>query len=418
MSTAATPPGAPTPPAAAAGPRSAPDAPASAAFRAFLAALPQMRAQAAAEHAEALDDLRALVETETPSADPAALDAAARELLGCAETLMGPLGRVELHAHEEHGPTLILDVPGELPGRVVVVGHYDTVWPLGTLGEIPFSVEDGIVRGPGVLDMKAGLVTGFRAVRLARAHGLQLPSLTFVLNGDEELGSPSSRPLIEREAAGADAGLVIEPGVDWDLKVERKGVGVFSLEVAGVESHAGNDPEGGASAVTALAELVLQLNRGTDLAAGTSVNVGTVSGGTARNVVPGRARASVDVRVTTPEEAARIDRLFSGLTVADPRVSFTVGGGWNRPPMALTDGSRALLSTVQQVADRVRAPLGQRSVGGGSDANFLSALGVPVLDGLGASGNGPHARSEHVLEADMDDRVLLLAGVLATAFAD
>lgn len=384
----------------------------------FTSLLPAMRAEVGAEHAQTLDDLRRLVEIETPSSDREALTAFAAQLLSWVSDELGPLSRAETIKHAEHGPTLIAEVSGSLPGRVVIVGHYDTVWPLGTLEAIPFSVDDGIIRGPGVLDMKAGLVTGVHAVRLAIRHELALPTITFVFNGDEELGSPSSRPIIEAEAAGARAGLVIEPGVDWDLKAERKGVGVFGIHVDGIESHSGNDPAGGASAIVALAELIDQLGAGTDLDAGTSLNVGVIRGGSARNVIAGSAEADIDVRVTTSAEAERIDRLFASLHVSDDRVAFRVSGDWNRPPMTLSDGSRALIARVQDVAVDVRSELGLRSVGGGSDANFMAALGLPVLDGLGASGNGPHARSEHIIEADMDDRILLLAGILSAAFTD
>ncbi|EKU48826.1 M20 family metallopeptidase [Brevibacterium casei] len=386
-------------------------------MRTFASALPALLAEVAAEHEETLSDLRCLVEMETPSTDLPSLHRCADHLHSWLDRQIGPLDRVDRIDHEVHGPTLVAEIRGDLPGRVLIVGHYDTVWPLGTLESIPFTVTDGIIRGPGVLDMKAGLVTGVHAVRLARRTGLALPTITFVLNGDEELGSRSSRPIIEREAAGAIAGFVLEPGVGWDLKTERKGVGVFTIGTTGIESHAGNDPKGGASAVVALSELILQVAQGTDLEAGTSVNVGIIRGGSARNVIAGTAEAEVDVRVTTRSEAERIHRLLTTLTASDPRVSVSVTGGWNRPPMQLTAGSHALVDRVQAVAALVRSELGLRSVGGGSDGNFLAALGLPVLDGLGASGNGPHARDEHVMESDIDDRIVLFAGILAEACA-
>ncbi len=383
---------------------------------AFADRLPLLRAEAAAEHAATLTDLQRLVERESPSSDLPSLRAFADQLLEWVSEVLGPLGRAERVDHSEHGPTLVIEVPGSIPGRVVVVGHYDTVWPLGTLDSIPFSVDEGIVRGPGVLDMKAGLVTGVRALRFAQRHGLPHPTVTFVFNGDEELGSRASRPIIEREAAGALAGLVLEPGVDWDLKVERKGVGVFTIRATGVESHSGNDPAGGASAINALAEVILQLSAGSDYEAGTSLNVGLIRGGSARNVIAGSAEAEVDVRVTTAAEAERIDALLSSLIITDERVALSVDGGWNRPPMTVTSASTELIAGVQHAAEKVRSRLGLRAVGGGSDANFISAMGIPVLDGLGASGNGPHARSEHVIEDDIDDRILLLTGILTTAF--
>lgn len=374
--------------------------------------LPMLRTITACEHDRYLDLLRELVELETPSSDLPSLSRAADWILEWLTAELGEPAAVQRHDHAEHGPTLVVDYAGEGDGRVVLLAHYDTVWPLGTLAEIPFSSRDGILRGPGVLDMKAGLVAGVMAIRHAREAGLALPPLTLVCNGDEEIGSPASRPIIEQVGAGASAAIVLEPGVGWDLKTERKAVGVFDLTVQGIESHAGNDPAGGASAVHAMAELITQCAALTALEAGTSVNVGVVQGGTGRNVLAGRAHALVDARATTVAEMERVEAGLRALTVSDPRIEVTLGGGWNRPPMRHDEVQRPLFATASAVAAAVREPLGMRSVGGGSDGNFLAANGLPVLDGMGASGAGPHARHEHVLEADVDDRILLIAGVL------
>ncbi|WP_261166496.1 M20/M25/M40 family metallo-hydrolase [Microbacterium sp. Marseille-Q6965] len=380
----------------------------------FTEALPALRDAVRRDHARYLDDLRALVELETPSSSPHAVGRAADWLQQWVVAMLGQSESHTRHDFGDHGPTLVFDYPGQRPGRVVLLAHYDTVWPLGTIEDIPFSVTDGVIRGPGVLDMKAGLIAGVHAIRHAREHGLALPALTLVCNGDEELGSPASRPIIEAAGEGALAALVLEPGVGWDLKTERKAVGVFELRTTGIESHAGNDPEGGASAVHAIAELIGQVADLNALDEGTSVNVGVVTGGTGRNVVAGSATAKIDTRATQVSEMERVDTALRALRASDPRVGVELLGSWGRPPMRHDETQRPLFERASAIAAAVRAPLGRRSVGGGSDGNFLAARGIPVLDGLGASGAGPHARNEHVLEGDVDDRILLIAGILAS----
>ncbi|MEV6877345.1 M20 family metallopeptidase [Amycolatopsis sp. NPDC051128] len=361
---------------------------------------------------ELIADLSTLVGHESPSGDKALLDTTADWIERWLHERLGPPAGWIRRAQDGHGDVLEATYPG-VPGKpVLLIGHYDTVWPAGTLADRPFTVHDGTARGPGVYDMKAGLVTGVWALRALRALNLPYPPVTFLFNGDEELGSPVSRRHIETAARGCAAALVLEPGIGWDVKTERKGVGTFTVSATGIESHAGNEPADGASAVHALAELVGRLAAAADPGAGTTINVGTIEGGTARNVIAGRARCLVDVRVTHQAEADRVDRVFSALRPADPRVTVTVGGGWSRPPLRLTPGSRALFDLADDVAGELRGPLEPISVGGGSDANFLAPLGVPVLDGLGSSGAGAHARHEHVLVDAIPDRVALVAGLL------
>ncbi|MEU9187068.1 M20 family metallopeptidase [Streptomyces sp. NPDC048484] len=361
-----------------------------------------------------LTDLSALVGLESPSTDKALLDTTAASIRSWVEDRLGPPAAWIRHEQVEHGDVLTVTYPGTgTPGKpVLLICHYDTVWPAGTLAEWPFTVDDGTARGPGVYDMKAGIVTGVWALRALRALGLPHPTVTFVFTGDEELGSPLSRPLIEDAARDCAAALVLEPGVGWDVKTERKGVGTFSLTTTGIESHAGNDPAAGASAVHALAELVTRLAAAQDPDAGTTINIGTFDGGTARNVVAGRAHCLVDVRISRQDEADRVDEVLAALRPSDPRVDVLVGGQWNRPAMRLTPASEALFGLADEVATELRGPLEPISVGGGSDANFIAALGVPVLDGLGCSGAGPHARHEHVIVDDIPDRVALVAGLL------
>jgi glutamate carboxypeptidase len=361
---------------------------------------------------EPLADLAALVGHESPSDGKALLDTTADWIEGWLHDRLGPPTGWTRHVQDGYGDVLEATYPGS-PGKpVLLIGHYDTVWPEGTLADRPFTVHDGKASGPGVYDMKAGLVTGVWALRALRALNLTHPPVTFLFNGDEELGSPVSRRHIEAAARGCAAALVLEPGIGWDVKTERKGVGTFTVSATGVESHAGNEPADGASAVHALAELVGHLAAAADPGAGTTINVGTIEGGTARNVIAGRARCLVDVRITRQAEADRVDRVLRELRPADPRVTVTIGGAWSRPPLRLTPESKTLFDLADDVAGALRGPLEPISVGGGSDANFLAPLGVPVLDGLGSSGAGAHARHEHVLVDHVPDRIALVAGLL------
>lgn len=366
---------------------------------------------------ELLGDVSMLVHHETPSTDKALLDGAADAILAWLRDRLGEPAELIRHEHAEHGDLLEVTYAGTTDAPLLLVGHYDTVWPAGTADRWPFAVrEDGTATGPGIYDMKTGLVTGVWALLALREAGLPCPAVRFMFNGDEELGSPVSRPHIERAAPECLATLVLEPGVGWDVKAERKGVGIFTITTSGVEAHSGNDPAGGASAIHALADIIHRITREADLDRGTSINVGTISGGTARNVIAGEATCLIDVRVSEQAEADRIDTVFADLGASDPRVRVRVEGRWSRPPMRLTPVSRKLFELADDVATSVRAPLEPISVGGGSDANFVSALGLPVLDGLGASGEGAHALHEHVIVDRIPDRVALVAGIL-TRFA-
>jgi glutamate carboxypeptidase len=361
---------------------------------------------------ELLDDLSVLVGHESPSTGKALLDTTADWLEGWLHGRLGPPAEWTRRTQDGYGDVLEATYPGT-PGKpALLIGHYDTVWPEGTLADWPFTVHGGAATGPGVYDMKAGLVTGVWALRALRTLNLPHPTVTFLFNGDEELGSPVSRRHIENAARECAAALVLEPGIGWDVKTERKGVGTFTVSTTGIESHAGNEPDDGASAVHALAEIVGRLAAAADPGAGTTINVGTIEGGTARNVIAGQAHCLVDIRITEQAEADRVDRVLRDLRPADPRVTVSVDGDWSRPPLRLTPESKALFDLADDVATELRGPLEPISVGGGSDANFLAALGVPVLDGLGSSGAGAHARHEHVLVDIIPDRVALVAGLL------
>ncbi|MGI5424232.1 M20 family metallopeptidase [Streptomyces sp. CA-179760] len=367
---------------------------------------------------EITGDLRTLVELETPSDDKALLTAGLAAVEAWTHRRLGPPDESRRHDGGAHGDILELLHRGTSPAVVLVLCHYDTVWPAGTLAEWPFRVsEDGRATGPGVFDMKCGLVQAVWALRLLRELDLPRPSVRLLLNGDEEVGSPASRPVIERLSEDATATLVCEAsaGPEGALKTARKGVGLFEATVEGVEAHAGLDPDKGASAVHALAELVTRIAGLSSRERGTTVNVGLIGGGTGRNVIAGRASCGIDVRITDPAEADRVDAALTSLVPSDPRVRVAVTGEWNRPPMVPAPASRLLFEQARAAAAELGWALRETAVGGASDGNFVSALGRPVLDGLGAVGDGAHARHEHVLLDHVPPRTALLAGILLAA---
>lgn len=399
--------------------------------------VPELRSWVSDHRDEMLDDLAAFVGVETPSTDRALLRAG---LTWLDELLLARLGAPAASRtvdDGEHGDVRVNDYPARLPpaapGRppdggvdggvdgtpraprpVLLLCHYDTVWPAGTLAGWPFRVEGDRATGPGVFDMKAGLVQAVWALRALDAAGLARPPIRLLLNGDEELGSPFSRPVIESAARESSVALVFEASAGGALKTARKGVGVFGVEISGVEAHSGLDPEKGVSAVDELARAVLALHRLTDLAAGTSVNVGTVTGGTRANVVAGSARAVVDVRVRTWQEAARIDAALAALRPHDSRATLRVTGGWNRPVMERGPATARLFAMARDLAAQMGVELRECSVGGASDGNFAAAAGTPVLDGFGAVGDGAHSRREHISIEGMVERTALAAALIHT----
>ncbi|MGW0710896.1 M20 family metallopeptidase [Streptomyces sp. NPDC002643] len=386
--------------------------------------LPDIQYTARAALPEIIDDLRALVECETPSDDKELLDAGLAAVEALVHRRLGPPDVSRRHDGGPHGDMLELLYEGTShptaaaprAETVLVLCHYDTVWPTGTLAEWPFRVtDDGRASGPGVFDMKCGLVQAVWALRLLRELDLPRPAVRLLFNGDEEIGSPVSRPYIERLGEDAVATLVCEAaaGAEGAFKTSRKGVGLFEVTVEGVEAHAGLEPERGASAIHALAELVTQVAALGAPERGTTVNVGVISGGTGTNVVAGRATCGVDVRVSDPDEPARVDAGLAALVPTDPRVRVTVSGGWNRPPMVPTPASRLLFKQAQSIAAELGWTAVGTAVGGASDGNFVAALGRPVLDGLGAVGAGAHARHEHVVLDHVPPRTALLAGLLS-----
>jgi glutamate carboxypeptidase len=379
------------------------------------AAILTARAQDVAS--EIVSDILTLVRHETSSYDVRALAAGLDLLREVAVTRLGQPDREHRYPGEGRGDTLTLTYTGTGAGHVALVGHYDTVWPIGTLAgwEQPAPSDDGREKlsGPGIFDMKTGLAQGIWALKLARESGAPVPTVTFVFNGDEEISSRFSRPVIEEVAKKVDVTLVLEPTAHGAVKTARKGLGVFKVMATGVESHAGLAPQDGASAITALSEFVLAAAAVAAPDKGTTVNTGLISGGSSPNVVAGSATARIDIRVSSEAEQNRVDAEFAAIKVSDPRVRIEVDHAWNRPPMTLNAASARLLDLARQVArEQGRDDLPDVAVGGASDANFVAALGLPVLCGMGAVGDGAHARGEFIYADTVPAQAALIAGLL------
>jgi glutamate carboxypeptidase len=355
--------------------------------------------------------LQELVEVESPSKDKAAVDRAGELVAGWAEVLGG---KVKRHKQKAFGDVLELQF-GPVRSkrrRVLLLGHLDTVWPLGTLAKMPWREADGKLWGPGVLDMKAGVVMALKAIAALQELGAQRP-VTLLLNSEEEVGSPVSRAITERLARECTAVFVLEPAQGLAYKTARKGVGHFELRVEGVGSHAGVDFEQGHSAVREAARLVERVSGFTDLSKGLTVNVGVIAGGTRSNVVAAECVAEVDVRIVRARDAVRVEKIFRGLKTTDKACRLTVSGGINRPPMERKAGTIALFRLAKKLAEEMGLELKEAATGGGSDGNFTAAMGVATLDGMGAIGAGAHAAHEHVVTKHLVERTALLAGMIA-----
>jgi glutamate carboxypeptidase len=336
-------------------------------------------------------------------------------------------GKVKIHSLEKFGNHLQVDFASSYfpqkrremghPKHLLLLGHMDTVYPVGTIAKMPFRVAKGRVWGPGVFDMKAGIALALHVLEalLQWNDGKLLRPVTVLLVSDEEVGSASSRGITEKLARQSEAVLVLEPaaGQNGAVKTARKGIGEYTLRVEGISAHAGLDFEKGRSAVVELSRQILRLSEMVDLKRGTTINVGKISGGTRANVVPAEASAVIDVRITTKAEAARLHRKLMSLHAFDPKCKIKVTGGVNRPPMERTAKIAALCRKAVRVAHELGWKLDEASVGGGSDGNFTAALGIPTLDGLGAVGDGAHAAHESVIVSELPKRAALLAGLIA-----
>lgn len=361
-----------------------------------------------------LELLADLVERESPSNDKAACDALADRI---AKVMTSCGLAVTRHARDAAGDILEGRRGGGDGPSTLLLCHYDTVWPLGTLADMPFRRDGDKVFGPGTVDMKAGIANALTALTLLDESGLSpAGAVTLLVTSDEETGSHESKELIEALAKGHDRVLVLEPGRDdGALKTGRKGVGTFELRFKGRSAHAGNNPSDGASALRELAHMLVYVEDLSDDVAGTTVNVTVAQAGFATNVIAEEAVAYVDVRVLKPSEADRVTQAVNGYSPRDERVTLTVTGGLNRPPLELTPANEALFHAAQAVAAGLGLNLDGAVVGGGSDGNFTSALGVATLDGLGSVGGGPHARFEHIRVRESLERVALLTGLLAAS---
>lgn len=374
-----------------------------------------------------VEGLATLVSHESPSADKPALDSLARQIaarfqaIGCQVTTIERAeggNHLRLLAPSLSPPTRSGPAPSQAPVAddrpALILCHFDTVWPVGTLNQRPFRLAAGRAYGPGSFDMKASFILVEEALRAIRSLGLAPPRpITALFTSDEEIGSPSSRALIEAAAQGAAYVLVLEsPLAGGRLKTARKGVGRFTVELVGRAAHAGIEPEKGISAVVELAYQILAITQLADPAAGTTLNVGVVQGGTTPNVVPERASARVDVRVTTMAEAARLERALGALKPVLPGAVVQATGGFSRPPMERTPAVADLYERARAIAHSLGQELTEGSTGGASDGNFTAALGVPTLDGLGALGAGAHAEDEHIVVDSLPERAALLAGLL------
>jgi glutamate carboxypeptidase len=377
--------------------------------------LRHIMADAASAESRIVERIHTLVEMESPSQDKAAVD---RVTATVAEWCRGMGASVKLHRHRGFGDSLEARFGNRRSKQkpVLLLGHLDTVWDVGTLASMPWRVDSERISGPGVLDMKAGVVMALTAVELLLARkALDRPAV-LLLHGDEEVGSPASRLLTERTAGECDAVYVLEPaqGEAGAYKTARKGVGAYHLLINGVAAHSGVDFANGHSAILELAHQLEAIAAISDPVRGVTVNPGVIGGGTRSNVVAAEAWAQIDVRIARPRDAAYVERKLYKLRPRDRACSLSLTGGINRPPMERTRAIAALFQRAKSLADRMdRHVLQEASTGGGSDGNFTAALGIPTLDGMGAVGSGAHAVHEHLLRSYLAPRTALLAAMIS-----
>jgi glutamate carboxypeptidase len=365
--------------------------------------------------------IRDLVEIESPSDNKAAVDRIAEAV---AENFSRLGGEIRFHRSKQFGDHLQVNFAGRSAKPVLLLGHYDTVYPLGTLATMPCRAGGNKLTGPGVLDMKSGIALILHALAALQdwnsnnngktQHGDLLRPVTIFLVSDEEVGSASSRSITEALAKTAAAVLVLEPsfGREGAVKTARKGVGEYLVKVTGKASHAGLDFQKGVNAIRELARQIEKVSRFTELKKGLTVNVGMVSGGSRTNVVPAEATAEVDVRIARMKDAAGIDKKMRSLRPFNRKCKIEVSGDINRPPMERTAGVAALYAQAAAIARDLGWKLGEAAVGGGSDGNFTAGLGIPTLDGLGGVGDGAHAIHEHILISELPRRAALIAGLI------
>jgi glutamate carboxypeptidase len=357
---------------------------------------------------------RKLVLCESPSDNKEAVDACVALV---AEEVKNRDGRVKLHRQKQYGHVLEARFgprnrkSSEKP--LLLLGHLDTVWPVGTLKSMPCRLSEGRLWGPGTLDMKAGAAMALTAMELLQEADLLNRQIVLLLNSEEELGSPISRPITEQLASESSAVYVLESALGLAYKTARKGTGNWRVDVRGIAAHSGVDFARGASAIREVARLVEKISGWTDLERGLTVNAGRIGGGSKTNVVAAEAWTEIDVRLARKADGPRIARRFSALKPTDKRCSLTITGDVNRPPMERTRGTVKLFRQARTLADALGFTLEEAATGGASDGNFTSALGIPTLDGMGAIGEGAHAAHEHIVVEHLAPRTALLAGMIA-----
>lgn len=361
-----------------------------------------------------LDRLAELVNYESPSLDKAHLDQLATYLASQFQAAGTTVAQLAHPAGGNHLRATFSPPATAANAPALILCHYDTVWPVGTVASRPFTIRDGRAYGPGVYDMKASLVLAEFALRAVSELQLALPRpVTLLFTSDEEIGSPTSRALIEDQARHAAYVLVLEPPVEGGaLKTARKGIGHYTVEISGRAAHAGVEPERGISAVTEMAHQVLALAALGNPPTGTTVNVGIASGGTRANVVAAQARLEIDVRAWSNAEANRVDTAIQALQPHLAGASLQISGGFNRPPMERTPAITALFQRARSIGATLGMNLQEGSTGGGSDGNFTAAIGTPTLDGLGTPGMGAHADHEQIELAALPQRAALLVALL------
>jgi glutamate carboxypeptidase len=359
--------------------------------------------------------MRQLVMLESPTTDRTAVNAVGDALAQTFDALGARVERLPQAAFGDH----LRVTWGQGDRQVLLLGHMDTVWPVGEAADRPFQIAEDAASGlltatgPGVFDMKGGLIIGLYALAALRELGLTpTHRLVYLLNSDEEVGSPTSRRFIEAESLCSDAVLVLEPSREDSLVTWRKGVGRFELEIQGLASHSGAAHERGVSAVEELAHQILRLEAMTDYSRGTTVNVGVVQGGSKVNVRPASAWAAIDLRVTTAKEGQRMVEAILGLQPVNLKATLVISGGMNRPPWELSAESEALFERARRVGATLGMDLWPAGTGGGSDGNFTAALGIPTLDGLGIVGDDAHALSEWADLSSLPRRAALLAELI------
>lgn len=361
-----------------------------------------------------LELIREIVDIESPSHNVGQSKAVISLIVKKAREIPLPL-EIEKIPAENYGEHLLIRAFPSDEKKFFLLGHTDTVHPVGTKEQNPTRIEGDRFYGCGIFDMKSNVILMLEALRFFAETGRRpARPITILLSCDEEVGSHTGRPLVEREAADAAVSFVFEPSFDGKVKTGRKGTGIYTLRAHGIPAHAGLEPEKGASAILEISRQIEKLHSLNHSENGTTVNVCTIKGGTTTNVIPEHAECSIDVRFSTAAEAARVDRAIRSLTPVDERVSLEVLGDINRPPMERTADVAALYERARSLAESFDYDLGETQVGGASDGNFVSALGVPVLDGLGIAGAGAHTLHEHILVSDVAKRATLIVSILTS----